>query len=77
MSVLLVAEHDNSNLKAFTLNALDLSGTEVNSKLYLLLGKVLNADGDYDEACRTFKMCKNDLANNYLSKYCNFSSDEN
>ena len=63
--------------KAFTLNALDLSSTEVNSKLYLLLGKVLNADGDYDEACRTFKMCKTDLANNYLSKYCNYSSNEN
>lgn len=75
--MLIVKIRKKNFYQPFNLNALDLSSTEVNSKLYLLLGKVLNADGDYDEACRTFKMCKTDLANNYLSKYCNYSFNEN
>ena len=36
MSVLLVAEHDNSNLKAFTLNAIS-AASKINEDIHVLV----------------------------------------
>lgn len=49
----------------------NFANENIGDDLYILKARILNAQGNFDEACTIFRECKNtDLSNFYLTKYC-------